>query len=136
MQAQEKDGINGSVPLPKVAGIANDMPELEVDHEEGADLLVLGWGSSYGPIRAAVRRARLELGLKVASAHLFHLNPFPPNLGDVLRSYDKVLVPETNTGQLVKMIRAEYLVDADSFTKVEGLTLFMEEIVQEIQARA
>jgi 2-oxoglutarate ferredoxin oxidoreductase subunit alpha len=120
----------------KVAGIANDMPELEVDHEEGADLLVLGWGSSYGPIRAAVRRARLELGLKVASAHLFHLNPFPSNLGDVLRSYDKVLIPETNTGQLVKMIRAEYLVDADSFTKVEGLTLFMEEIVQEIQARA
>lgn len=120
----------------KIAGIANDMPELEVDHEEGADLLVLGWGSSYGPIRAAVRRARLELGLKVASAQLFHLNPFPPNLGDVLRSYDKVLVPETNTGQLVKMIRAEYLVDADSFTKVEGLTLFMEEIVQEIQARA
>ena len=85
----------------KVAGIAKDIPELEVDHEEGADLLVLGWGGTYGPIAAAVRRIRKKGG-KVAHAHLRHLNPFPRNTGDVLRSYDKVLIPEMNTGQLLQ----------------------------------
>jgi 2-oxoglutarate ferredoxin oxidoreductase subunit alpha len=104
----------------KVAGIAADIAELEVDHEEGADLLVLGWGGTYGPIAAAVRRIRKKGG-KVAHAHLRHLNPFPRNTGDVLRSYDKVLIPEMNTGQLLQLIRAEYLVDAVGYNKVRGL---------------
>ena len=76
----------------KVAGIAADIPELEVDHDEGAKLLVLGWGGTYGPITAAVRKVR-EGGGKVSQAHLRYLNPFPRNLGDVLRSYDRVLDP-------------------------------------------
>src|SRR5207248_10553617 len=93
----------------KVAGIAKDISPLEVDHEDGAEVLVLGWGSSYGPIRAAVRRVRLK-GKKVDSAHLFHLNPLPHDLGELLHSYRKVMVPEMNMGQLVRILRAEYLV--------------------------
>ena len=104
----------------KIAGIANDIPPVEVDEQPGADLLVLGWGSTYGSIGAAVRAARAK-GRKVSHAHLTHLNPFPPNLGDVLARYRKVLVPEMNLGQLSRLIRAEYLVDARSFTKVQGL---------------
>jgi 2-oxoglutarate/2-oxoacid ferredoxin oxidoreductase subunit alpha len=111
----------------KVAGIAKDIPLVEVDHEEGADVLVLGWGSTFGAIGAAVRRVRAR-GLKVASAHVVHLNPFPPNLGDVVRRYPKVLIPEMNLGQLSKLIRAEFLVDAKSFTKVQGLPLRAAEI--------
>jgi 2-oxoglutarate ferredoxin oxidoreductase subunit alpha len=103
----------------KIAGIAADIPELAVDDPGGADTLVLGWGSTYGPITAAVRRVRRE-GHKVAQAHLHYLNPFPRNLGDVLRSYDKVLVPEMNLGQLLQLIRAEYLVDAHGYNKVRG----------------
>jgi 2-oxoglutarate ferredoxin oxidoreductase subunit alpha len=115
----------------KVAGIAKDIPELAVDHEEGADLLVLGWGGTYGPIAAAVRRIRKKGG-KVAQAHLRHLNPFPRNTGDVLRSYDKVLIPEMNTGQLLKLIRAEYLVDAVGYNKVRGLPFRAAELEQAI----
>ena len=118
----------------KVAKIADEVPPLEVDHEDGAEVLVLGWGSSFGTIRAAVRRVRLK-EKKVASAHLCHLNPLPHNLGEVLRSYRKVVVPEMNMGQLVKIIRAEYLVDADSVTKVEGLPFFAEELEAEIMER-
>src|SRR6266540_1928975 len=92
----------------KVAGIAADIPELEVDDPDGATLLVLGWGGTYGPIQSAARRLRKD-GRKVAHAHLKHLNPFPRNLGDVLGSYDKVLVPEMNLGQLLKLVRAEFL---------------------------
>jgi len=102
----------------KVAGI--DVPDLEVDHVEGARLLVLGWGGTYGPITAGVRRVR-NAGGKVAQAHLTHLNPFPRNLGDVLRSYDRVLVPEMNLGQLLKLVRAEFLVDAAGYNRVRGL---------------
>ncbi len=103
----------------KVAGIAADIPELAVDDPDGASTLVLGWGSTYGPITAAVRRVRLE-GLNVAQAHLHYLNPFPRNLGEVLRRYDKILVPEMNLGQLLKLIRAEFLVDALGYNKVRG----------------
>jgi 2-oxoglutarate ferredoxin oxidoreductase subunit alpha len=115
----------------KVAGIAEDIPPLEVDHEDGAELLVLGWGSTYGAIKGAVRRVRLQ-GKKAAFAHLHHLNPLPANTGEVLRSYPKVLIPETNTGQLAQIIRSEFLVDAKSFTKVEGLPIFAEELDLEI----
>src|SRR6266516_343162 len=95
----------------KVAGIAADIPELEVDDPDGADLLVLGWGGTYGPITAAVRRVRNE-GKKVAQAHLTHLNPFPRNTGEVVRRYKRVLVPEMNLVPLLKLVRADFLVDA------------------------
>jgi 2-oxoglutarate/2-oxoacid ferredoxin oxidoreductase subunit alpha len=115
----------------KVAGIANDIPDLEVDHQEGAELLVLGWGGTYGPIGAAVRRIR-EDGGKVAQAHLRYLNPFPRNTGDVLRSYDRVLVPEINLGQLLKLVRAEFLVDAVGFNRVRGLPFRSDELAEAI----
>jgi 2-oxoglutarate ferredoxin oxidoreductase subunit alpha len=117
----------------KVAGIAADIPELEVDHQEGADLLVLSWGGTYGPVAAGVRRAR-NAGGKVAHAHVRHLNPFPRNLGDVLRSYDRVLVPEMNLGQLLKLVRAEFLVDAVGYNKVRGKPFRSSEIADAIGA--
>jgi 2-oxoglutarate/2-oxoacid ferredoxin oxidoreductase subunit alpha len=105
----------------KVAGIAADIPELEVDRaEDGAELLVLSWGGTYGPVAAGVRRVRKGGGL-VDHAHLRYLNPFPRNTGDVVRGYDQVLVPEMNTGQLLKLVRAEFLVDAVGYNRVRGL---------------
>ena len=118
----------------RVQKIADDIPELEVDADEGAEVLVLGWGSSYGTIRAAARRVRNH-GEKVAVAHLEHLNPLPSNTAEVVRAYRKVIVPEMNMGQLVKILRAEFLVDADSVTKVEGLPFFAEELEREILER-
>jgi 2-oxoglutarate ferredoxin oxidoreductase subunit alpha len=115
----------------KVAGIAADIPELEVDHQEGARLLVLGWGGTAGPIGAAVRRVRRE-GMKVSAAHLQYLNPFPRNTGDVLRSYDRVLVPEMNLGQLLKLVRAEFLVDAVGYNRVRGLPFRSSELAEAI----
>ena len=118
----------------KVDGIASEIAPLTVDSEPGATLLVLGWGSSEGAIRAGVRRAR-EAGHTVACAHLHHLNPFPANTGDVLRSFDRVLVPEMNTGQLAQLLRAKYLVDVESFCKVQGQPLFASEIEEQIAER-
>jgi 2-oxoglutarate/2-oxoacid ferredoxin oxidoreductase subunit alpha len=118
----------------KIDGIASEVPPLHVDAEPGARLLVLGWGSSEGAIRAGVRRAR-EAGHTAACAHLSHLNPFPANTGDVLRSFDRVLVPEMNTGQLAKLLRAKYLVDVESFCKVQGQPLFASEIEEQIAER-
>jgi 2-oxoglutarate/2-oxoacid ferredoxin oxidoreductase subunit alpha len=118
----------------KVAKIAEDIPPLQVDHEDGAELLVLGWGSTFGTIAAAVRRVRAE-GKKVASAHLHHLNPWPTNTGEVVRSYSTVLIPEMNTGQLLKLIRAEFLVDAEGYHKVQGQPIFAEELADEILRR-
>jgi len=111
----------------KVAGIAKDIPDVEVDDPDDADLLVVGWGSTWGPIGAGVRRVRAR-GKKVAWAHLRHVNPFPRNFGKVLRTYRKVLVPEMNMGHLVKMIRAEFLVDAKPYNKVQGLPFKAAEI--------
>ncbi|MER5865875.1 2-oxoacid:acceptor oxidoreductase subunit alpha [Kitasatospora sp. NPDC002040] len=103
----------------KIDGI--DVPDLEVDDpSDGARVLVLGWGSTYGPITAAVRRVRADGG-QVAQVHLRHLNPFPANLGSILKSYDKVIVPEMNLGQLALLLRAKYLVDAESYNQVRGL---------------
>jgi len=105
----------------KIDGIAADIEPLAVDDPDGrARVLVLGWGSTFGSIGAAVRRAR-NAGHAVAQAHLRHLNPFPPNLGDVLRRYDKVLVPEINLGQLALLLRGRYLVDVISYNRVRGL---------------
>jgi 2-oxoglutarate ferredoxin oxidoreductase subunit alpha len=118
----------------KIAGIAADIPELEVDDPTGsARTLVLGWGSTYGPIGAAVRRVRAA-GHEVAQAHLRYLNPFPRNTGDVLRRYEKVLVPEMNLGQLLKLLRAEFLVDAVGYNKVRGRPFRSSELAEAITA--
>ena len=110
----------------KIDGI--DVADLEVDDADGdAELLLLGWGSSYGPIGEAVRRARVR-GQKVAHAQLRHLNPLPANLGDVLRRYPKVVLPEMNLGQLALVLRGKYLIDIQSVTKVEGMAFRADEI--------
>jgi 2-oxoglutarate/2-oxoacid ferredoxin oxidoreductase subunit alpha len=118
----------------KVAGIASDIPELEVDDpDEDAKVLVLGWGGTYGPIAAACRRVRRE-GKSVAHAHLRHLNPFPRNTGELLRRYERVLIPEMNLGQLLKLVRAEFLVDAVGYNRVSGLPLRAAEVADAINA--
>jgi 2-oxoglutarate ferredoxin oxidoreductase subunit alpha len=117
----------------KVAGIAADIPELEVDDPDGASLLVLGWGGTYGPIASAVRRLRKQ-GKQVAQAHLTHLNPFPRNTGDVLGRYERVLIPEMNLGQLLKLVRAEFLVDAVGYNHVRGLPFRSDELARAIEA--
>jgi 2-oxoglutarate/2-oxoacid ferredoxin oxidoreductase subunit alpha len=105
----------------KIDGIASTIPPLTVDDPDGtARVLVIGWGSSYGPIGAAARQLR-NAGYAVAQAHLRHLNPFPSNLGEVLRSYDRVVVPEMNLGQLALLLRARYLVDVIGYNKIRGL---------------
>ena len=115
----------------KVDGIT--VPDLEVDDPDGdAKVLVLGWGLTYGSIGAAVRRTR-KAGLKVAQAHLRHMNPFPANLGEVLHRYDKVLVPEINLGQLALLLRGKYLVDVISYNRVRGLPFQAAELASVIE---
>jgi 2-oxoglutarate ferredoxin oxidoreductase subunit alpha len=111
------------------------VPDIEVDDPDGASLLVLGWGSSYGAIQGAARRLRREKGLRLATAHIRHLNPLPGNTGELLRSFDRVLVPEMNMGQLVKLLRAEFLVDCESYTKVDGLPIFTRDMMEQIEER-
>jgi 2-oxoglutarate ferredoxin oxidoreductase subunit alpha len=119
----------------KVDGIARTIPDLKVDDPSGdADVLVLGWGSTYGPITAAARAVR-NTGAKVATAHLRHLNPFPANTGEVLRRYAQVLVPEMNTGQLAMLLRARYLVDVQRFNRVRGLPFTTVELADVIARR-
>ena len=115
----------------KVSGIANDIPPIVVDGDVDADVLVLGWGSTWGPISEAVRRIRAA-DRPVAHAHLVHLNPFAPNLGEVLAAYPKVLVPEMNMGQLSRLVRAEFLTDTTSLNKVQGLPFSATEIENKI----
>ena len=109
----------------KIDGI--DIPDLDVDDPHEARTLVLGWGSTYGPITAAVRRLRAA-GESIAQAHLRHLNPFPRNLGAVLGRYEKVVIPEMNLGQLATLIRAKYLVDAHSYNQVNGMPFKAEQL--------
>ncbi len=117
----------------KVDGIANDIPPIEVDDPDGdSRLLVLGWGSTYGSIGAAVRLTRLT-GRKVAQAHLRYLSPFPANLSDVLGRYEKVLVPEINLGQLALLLRARYLTDVISYNQVRGLPFRSAELARVIK---
>jgi 2-oxoglutarate ferredoxin oxidoreductase subunit alpha len=105
----------------KVAGIARDIPPLEVDDPSGnARVLILGWGSTYGPIGAAVRRVR-SAGAEVAQAHLRHLNPFPADTEAVLRRYERVIVPEMNLGQLSMLLRAQFLIDVVGYNQVRGM---------------
>ena len=116
----------------KVERIADSIPPLEVDDPAGdAKVLVLGWGSTYGPIGAAIRQVRKQ-GVRVAQAHLRHLNPFPKDLGDVLKRYDAVMVPEMNLGQLSMLLRARYLVDVVGYNHVRGLPLRAAELADAI----
>lgn len=123
----------GDIRRDKVAGIANDIPAQDVD--QGADkgaMVVVGWGSTYGPISQAVRRAR-KAGLDVSHIHIRHLSPFPANLGDLLAGFDKVLVPEMNMGQLVTALRDKYLTPTIALNKVSGQPFKIEEILETIQ---
>jgi 2-oxoglutarate/2-oxoacid ferredoxin oxidoreductase subunit alpha len=122
----------------KIDGIVRDIPDLVVDDpadSEGrrARVLVLGWGSTYGPIVAAARRVR-KAGRLIAYTHLRHLNPFPANLGEILRSYDRVIVPEMNLGQLALLLRARYLVDIHSYSRVRGLPISLSELARDLEA--
>jgi len=118
----------------KVAGIANDIPELEIHgDQEGGDLLVIGWGSTYGAVRAAVDRARAR-GLSVSQAHLRYLNPLPRNTAEVLRRFRRVAVPELNDGQLIVLLRSMFLVDARRWDKIQGLPFSAAELEERIDA--
>ncbi|MFE5921445.1 2-oxoacid:acceptor oxidoreductase subunit alpha [Streptomyces sp. NPDC056468] len=114
----------------KIDGI--EVPDLEVDDPHEAKTLVLGWGSTYGPITAAVRRLRTA-GESIAQAHLRHLNPFPSNLGVVLGRYEKVVIPEMNLGQLATLVRARYLVDAHSYNQVNGMPFKAEQLAKALK---
>jgi 2-oxoglutarate ferredoxin oxidoreductase subunit alpha len=118
----------------KVARIAREIPDLEVHGDPEGELLVLGWGSTLGAITGAVNIARKE-GLSVSRAHLRYLNPFPANLGDVLRRFRRVVVPEMNLGQLALLLRARYLVDVESVTKVQGKPFMRQEILDVVRTR-
>ena len=143
----EKDAVTGNISYDpdnhdlmvrtrqaKVDKIADSIGDLEVDDPSGeAKVLVLGWGSTYGPNLAAVRRLR-SAGKAVAHAHLRHLNPFPANTGEVLARYDRVIVPEMNLGQLAMLLRAKYLVDVRSHTSVRGLPFKVADLAEVIDA--
>ncbi len=117
----------------KVDGIARSLPPLQVDDPDGdATVLVLGWGSTYGPIGAACRQVRAA-GLSVAQAHLRHLNPFPSDLEAIVRTYERVVIPEMNLGQLAQLVRARYLVDAISVTQVRGLPFKADDLAETLQ---
>jgi 2-oxoglutarate ferredoxin oxidoreductase subunit alpha len=116
----------------KIKAIEEDIDPLEWDGDDDAKVLVLGWGSTYGAIGAACRRLRLR-GLKVARAHLKHLNPFPKNTGDILKRFEVVIVPEMNMGQLSKLIRAEFLIDVVSINQVKGLPFRAGDLEAEIE---
>lgn len=115
----------------KIQRIAQDIPNIEVDGDEAGGLLVLGWGSTYGVITTAVQRARAE-GKKVSAAHFRHLNPLPPNMGEVLARYDQVMMPEINLGQMRMLLRAQFLVDIHGLNKVSGRPFTIAEIERKI----
>jgi 2-oxoglutarate ferredoxin oxidoreductase subunit alpha len=119
----------------KIDGIARDIPPQEVSlGDETGDLAVVGWGSTWGPIQQAVREARSR-GLRVSHIHIRYLHPFPANLGDLLKGFGQVLVPEMNTGQLVTMLRSTFLVPAEGLNKVNGKPFKIGEITAAIRAR-
>jgi 2-oxoglutarate ferredoxin oxidoreductase subunit alpha len=117
----------------KVLGVADSIPDQEVSMgQAGGKLAVVGWGSTFGPIRQAVRRARGR-GLDVSHIHLRHIWPLPKNLGDLLKSYDRIIVPEMNRGQLKTLLRDQYLVDARPVNKVSGQPFKISEIEAAIE---
>jgi 2-oxoglutarate ferredoxin oxidoreductase subunit alpha len=141
----EKDDVTGNVSYDsdnhgnmtdirqaKIDGIAKDIPLVEVDGDGDADILVVGWGSTSGAITSAAERLRAE-GTPCHTAHLTHLHPFASNLGEVLSGYRHVFVPELNKGQLVRLLRAEFLVDAVPINKVKGLPFTAGELVNAIR---
>ena len=115
----------------KVRRVAQEIPPTSINGPATGDVLVVGWGGTYGAITAAVEEAQIE-GKGVASVHLRHLNPLPPDLGQILRQYRRVLVPEINSGQLVRILRAEYLVDAVGYNRVTGMPLASQDILEAI----
>ena len=115
----------------KIAGISADIAPLEVYGDADAELLIVGWGSTFGVIRYCVDRVRQQ-GRKIASVHLRHLNPYPPNLEQLLRKYRRVLLPENNTGMLCHELRAAYLLDIEKLSKVQGLPFTADEILNKI----
>lgn len=117
----------------KVQAISKSIPPLEIYGKDKGQLLVLGWGGTYGAITSAVKACQEE-GLSVSSIHLKHLNPFPDNLGDILNQFDKVLIPELNLGQLSVLIRDKFLIDAISFNKVQGKPFTISEMKEKIQS--
>jgi len=128
----ENHQIMTNIRREKIERIADRIPELEIDGKDSGDLLVLGWGGTYGAITTAVRNMR-KAGHDVSAAHLQYINPFPKNLGQVLRSFKRVLIPELNTGQLRMLIRGKYLVDARGLNKIQGQPFLIEEIEQAIE---
>ncbi len=117
----------------KVKNIENDIPDLKVEGDEDAELLIVGWGSTYGSIREAVNRAKSR-GLKAAHAHFRYLNPFPKNTGEVLKKYKYILCPEINMGQLAKLLRQDFLIDVEPFNKIQGLPFKSSEIESKIES--
>jgi 2-oxoglutarate ferredoxin oxidoreductase subunit alpha len=117
----------------KIEKIADFIPEQELDNgPEKGKLLVLGWGSTYGAIKSAVNELLAE-GYEVAHAHLRYIRPFPKNLGDIIKNYDQVLIPEINNGQLIKIIRDKFLVDAKGYNKIMGVPITKGELVDVIK---
>jgi 2-oxoglutarate ferredoxin oxidoreductase subunit alpha len=115
----------------KVQNIQNDIPDLKVDGDESGELIVLGWGGTYGTIKEAVSKAR-ELGYTLSQAHLRYLNPMPKNTGAVLSRFKKILIPEINLGQLAKLIRSEFLIDVEQFNIVRGLPFRTSDVLTKI----
>ena len=128
----ENHGKMTALRAAKVAGIASDIPPVVVRGEGQADILLVGWGSTEGAITSAAEGLRAD-GLGAHTVHLTHLNPFPANLGEVLKSYSKVFVPEMNNGQLVRLLRAEYLVDAKPINKIQGTPFTAAELMQAVR---
>jgi 2-oxoglutarate ferredoxin oxidoreductase subunit alpha len=116
----------------KIANIANEIPELAVDGPESGDVLVIGWGGTYGALATAVQRLRRK-GLKVSHAHLRYMNPMPRNTGDVLKRFKQILVPELNAGQLRVLLRDRFLVDAVGLNKIQGRPFLVSEIEQKVE---
>jgi 2-oxoglutarate ferredoxin oxidoreductase subunit alpha len=128
----ENHELMGELRAAKIAAVADDIPPTMINGDADADVLVLGWGSTWAAIDSAVQRTR-RTGNKVASVHIMHLNPLPPDLGEILKRYSKVIVPELNFGQLTNLVRGKFLVDARALTKVQGLPFKSREIEAAIE---
>ena len=128
----ENHELMGKLRAAKIAAVADDIPPTTINGDADAEVLVLGWGSTWAAIDSAVQRTR-RAGHKVASAHIMHLNPLPPDIGDILKSYSKVIVPELNSGQLTNVLRGKFLVDAQALSKVQGLPFKSREIEAAIE---
>jgi 2-oxoglutarate ferredoxin oxidoreductase subunit alpha len=119
----------------KIAKIADSIPLQKVNHgAEKGEVLMLSWGSTFGVVKTAVKQCNAK-GMAVGHIHLTYLSPFPKNLGDLLKNYDHIIVPEINNGQLVKIIRDQFLVDAKGLNKIKGIPFSTKEIVEAIEQK-